>query len=191
MIIAAVACCVVVTGGILAGVFLLGGDDEDTPVNRETSDTQEVTEPSEQPAESEEPTVSGNPDDDPLPELLQGEFISYIGENVAYRYYLVDGVPQPLGTSQEYTLDGREVTETIMAHMAWRESPDDEWVWEVAPHYWAGLHCTTCDDIDYSDPNVEMPDWYRYPFSHSWSGEWRNDRPRVFTEDDRFVDIME
>jgi len=108
----------------------------------------------------------------PNPTLLNGEYVWIASEFVVYRYYLIDSIPQPRGTSEEDS--GLEViTETIMAHAIFRSSTDEPWSdWEVAPHYWAGLWCTDCGEM-FSGP--EMPEWFVYGFSHPWSGEFSSE----------------
>jgi len=102
---------------------------------------------------------------------LQGEHIEEVSEFARYQYFLVDGVPQPMGTSEQSTAGGT-ITETIMAYMSSRSSVDEEWdEWRVAPHYWAGLSCTDCGE---DNADGSMPEWFQNGFSHAWSGEWRH-----------------
>ncbi|MDR1210335.1 MAG: tetratricopeptide repeat protein [Clostridiales bacterium] len=110
----------------------------------------------------------------PNADLLQGEYIT-TSELMRYKLYLVDGIPQPMGTSEVSNINGT-ITETIMAYMSHRQSAEDDWSeWEVAPHYWAGLRCTDCGE---TPSDGSMPKWFQDGFSHPWSGEW-DGAPRV------------
>ncbi|MDR3310528.1 MAG: tetratricopeptide repeat protein [Oscillospiraceae bacterium] len=112
-----------------------------------------------------EPTVN--------PALAQGEVIVHWDNDygwIEYRMNCVDGVPQPMGTTEE-----NGVIETIMTYS--RHSVDGSVNdWRPAPHYWAGLRCTDCGD----DSGDEMPKWFQTAFSHAWSGQWKGAEPDVF-----------
>ena len=113
--------------------------------------------------------------------LGQGEFIFEVTETMSYMVYLVDGVPQPMGIITQFSAYlQREITTDVMAYSSQRASENSPWSdWRAVPHYWAGLNCTDCGEII---PGGEMPDWFRYAFSHPWSGEWRGS-PRIFHEE--------
>ena len=102
--------------------------------------------------------------------LAQGELVPSTDGPAEYRYYCINGVPQPMGIHEE-----NGITETVMAYMR-QEDDNGNWSeWEPAPHYWAELRCTACGD----DNAGEMPDWFKYAFSHAWSGEWKTS-PKVY-----------
>ena len=131
-----------------------------------------------------EPTTSESPalpssTNEPDTTLLQGEYISVVSEFVRYRYQLVGGIPQPMGISEEYNSNGT-ISETIMAYMSSRQSENDDWTeWKTAPHYWAGIFCTDCGELP---ADGSMPEWYRFAFTHPYSGAWKN-TPRVFYDE--------
>ncbi|MDR0858024.1 MAG: hypothetical protein LBN97_03225, partial [Oscillospiraceae bacterium] len=110
----------------------------------------------------------------PASGLRQGEYIWETSDKMRYKFTLLDGVPQPMGTSVQETYNGT-VTETIMAYASSRSSADDEWgEWRVAPHYWAGLQCSDCEELN---ADGVIPESYMLGFSHAWSGEWKNSPP--------------
>jgi hypothetical protein len=126
--------------------------------------------------------------------LLQGEHIWEADPLFRYMFYLIDGIPQPMGTvyvdrggpqeapppaGENPQTAGDMFQTTVMAYMSDRESVNHAWSdWEPAPHYWAGLRCTHCGD---ETPDGDMPEWFRYSFTHAWSGEWKN-APLIFDE---------
>ena len=103
--------------------------------------------------------------------LGQGEHINVVSDFARYKYYLVDGIPQSVAV--------REWRGIIMAFKSGRSSVYDDWEeWTYSPHYWAGLLCTDCGEMP---DDGSMPEWFGNPFSHPWSGEWRE--VRVFYHD--------
>jgi len=117
--------------------------------------------------EEDEDDPANPPDPESGRVLRQGYYIwePYDGGYMRYRFYLIDGIPQPVGSSEHGT---------IMAYL--NASHTDGW--EFTPHYWAGLRCVDCGELP---GDGSMPDWFRYPWTHPWGG-WR-DEPRVFYYD--------
>ena len=100
--------------------------------------------------------------------LAQGEYIWYLGDYGRYKVYLVDGIPHPFMVDADFG--------AVMAMMDLRLPDGTWWGWEFAPHYWAGLICSDCDESHVCGYGVE----YRFEPTHPWSGEWHDSLPSRF-----------